>query len=117
GGYQDYLDAKSREQVLQQGKDKTAATDKPEQSAKPKNRAVKLSFKEQRELDALPERIAALEDEQNALNAQLSDPEVFKDYEAAALLQNRAEAIEMELLECLERWEWLEAKQAGSLKE
>ena len=113
GGYQDYLDAKCREQVLQHNKDKTAATDKPEKSAKPKNRAVKLSFKEQRELDALPERIAALEDEQNALNAQLSDPEVFKDYEAAALLQNRAEAIEMELLECLERWEWLEAKQLG----
>ncbi|MDO5357494.1 MAG: ATP-binding cassette domain-containing protein, partial [Conchiformibius sp.] len=50
GGYQDYLDAKSREQVLQHNKDKTAATDKPEKTAKPKNRAVKESFKQQSEM-------------------------------------------------------------------
>ena len=38
--------------------------------------------------------IAALEAEQADLNAQLSDPEIFKDYEKAGSLQARAEEIE-----------------------
>jgi len=61
----------------------------------------------------LPDEIAALETEQAAINAQLSDPEIFKDYEKAGALQNRAEEIETLLLEKLERWELLEAKQNG----
>lgn len=115
GGYQDYLDAKARETVFQ-----TASSPKPDteaasaKSAKPKaNRTVKLSYKEQRELDALPDQIAALETEQAELAAQLSNPDIFRDYEKAAALQQRAEEIETELLEKLERWEELEAKQGG----
>ena len=50
---------------------------------------AKLSYKEQRELDALPDEIAALEAEQADLNTQLSDPEIFKDYEKAGSLQGR----------------------------
>ncbi|KOE70073.1 hypothetical protein D18P1_0304195 [Aggregatibacter actinomycetemcomitans serotype f str. D18P1] len=57
--------------------------------------------------------IAALEAEQADLNAQLSDPEIFKDYEKAGSLQARAEEIETLLLEKLERWEMLEGKQNG----
>ena len=112
GGYQDYIDAKSREEKIQTtSAPKTTA--EPEK-AKPKaNRTVKLSYKEQRELDALPDEIAALETEQAEINVQLSDPEIFKDYEKAGALQNRAEEIETLLLEKLERWELLEAKQNG----
>ena len=116
GGYQDYLDAKAREQTFQAATPaKSTTEDAPAKSAKPKaNRTVKLSYKEQRELDALPDEIAALETEQNGLAAQLSDPEVFRDYEKAAALQQRSEAVENELLEKLERWEALEAKQNGA---
>ena len=112
GGYQDYIDAKSREEKIQTAPaPKTTA--EPEK-AKPKaNRTVKLSYKEQRELDALPDEIAALETEQAEINAQLSDPEIFKDYEKVGELQNRAEEIETLLLEKLERWELLESKQNG----
>lgn len=112
GGYQDYIDAKSREEKIQTtSAPKTTA--EPEK-AKPKaNRTVKLSYKEQRELDALPDEIAALETEQAEINTQLSDPEIFKDYEKAGALQNRAEEIETLLLEKLERWALLEAKQNG----
>ena len=82
------------------------------EKAKPKaNRTVKLSYKEQRELESLPDELAALEAEQADLNTQLSNPDIFKDYEKAALLQTRAEEIEMQLLEKLERWEMLESKQ------
>lgn len=114
GGYEDYLDAKKREQAAQASAvNKTAAPEAAKEKPKA-NRTVKLSYKEQRELDALPDEIAALETEQADLNTQLSDPEVFKDYEKAGALQSRAEEIEMLLLEKLERWEILEAKQNGA---
>ena len=112
GGYEDYLDAKKREQSFQTAS--APKTEKPSENEKTErkaNRTVKLSYKEQRELDALPEEITALENEQAELNTQLSDPEVFKDYEKAGALQTRAEEIEMLLLEKLERWEILENKQ------
>ena len=114
GGYQDYLDAKNREQAFQAAPPAKSAAENTPAKSKPKpNRTVKLSYKEQRELDALPDQIAALETEQTALAAQLSNPDIFRDYEKAAALQQRAEAIETELLEKLERWEELEAKQGG----
>lgn len=114
GGYQDYLDAKAREEAIQTATAKTAGATEPEKNTRAKqNRTIKLSYKEQRELDALPDEIAALESEQAELTAQLSDPEIFKDYEQAAKLQTRSEEIEMLLLEKLERWEILENKQNG----
>ncbi|WP_373740115.1 ATP-binding cassette domain-containing protein [Neisseria sp.] len=118
GGYEDYLDAKKREQTFQTAS--TPKADRPsenetDKNTKPKaNRTVKLSYKEQRELDALPDEIAALESEQAAINTQLSDPDIFKDYEEAGALQARAEEIETLLLEKLELWEMLEAKQNGN---
>ena len=114
GGYEDYMDAKRREEKLQAAKTpKNVFVDEVVKEKPKANRTVKLSYKEQRELDALPDEIAALETEQTALAEQLSDPEIFKDYEKAGSLQSRSEEIEMLLLEKLERWEILEAKQNG----
>jgi ATP-binding cassette subfamily F protein uup len=68
----------------------------------------KLGFKEQRELDALPARIEALEAEQRALEQRLADPAL---YAAAAqeqvAVQARFAQIETELMAALERWEEL----------
>ena len=114
GGYQDYIDAKSREDKIQTASAPKASDAEPVKEKPKANRTVKLSYKEQRELDALPDEIAALEAEQAEINTQLSDPEIFKDYEKAGALQNRAEEIEMLLLEKLERWELLETKQNGN---
>ncbi|HZF86059.1 MAG TPA: ATP-binding cassette domain-containing protein [Burkholderiaceae bacterium] len=72
----------------------------------------KLSYKDQRELDALPERIAALEAEQKTIDETLakgggalygSDPAL------AAQLSTRRAQIEDELLAALDRWESLGA--------
>lgn len=116
GGYEDYMDAKRREEKLQAANaPKNVVFDEVVKEKPKANRTVKLSYKEQHELDALPEEIAALETEQADLNAQLSDPDIFKDYEKAGSLQSRAEEIEMLLLEKLERWEILEAKQNGMM--
>ena len=114
GGYQDYVDAKARESKIQAAAPATAQERQPEKEKPKANRTVKLSYKEQRELDALPDEIAALEAEQAEINAALSHPDIFKDYEQAGALQARAEEIELALLEKLERWEMLEAKQSGS---
>ncbi|WP_186167829.1 ATP-binding cassette domain-containing protein [Burkholderia gladioli] len=78
-------------------------------------RSVKLSFKEQRELDAVPEQIAALEAEQKAINAQLEDGSIFaRDAKEGTRLTERYAALDDELLVALERWEELEAKRKPS---
>jgi ABC transport system ATP-binding/permease protein len=74
-------------------------------------RSVKLSFNEQRELDALPDRIAALEAEQQAIDTKLADGSVYaKDPQEGVRLTERHAAIDEELMTALERWEALEAK-------
>ena len=68
----------------------------------------KLSYKEQRELDGLPQRIARLEDEQKSIQGQLADGSLYVSDNARALqLAQREAAIETELLQALERWEVL----------
>ncbi|HEX5313056.1 ATP-binding cassette domain-containing protein [Aquabacterium sp.] len=68
----------------------------------------KLSYKEQRELDELPERIEALETEQAELNKQLADPDIYrKEGSNVAVMHARVEAIDEELMTLLERWEIL----------
>jgi len=70
----------------------------------------KLSYKEQRELDALPERIEALEVEQKELAALLASAELYaEDPVRAEAAQMRYAQIDDELLAALERWEALGA--------
>jgi ATP-binding cassette subfamily F protein uup len=69
---------------------------------------AKLSYKEQRELDALPARIEALEAEQAAIAAELAGAEVYtREPQRVPALQARHDGIEQELLAALERWEAL----------
>jgi ATP-binding cassette subfamily F protein uup len=84
-----------------------AALPTPPASSKPK----KLSFKEQRELEQLPQRIAELETEQAAISARLADPELYRKNpaEAQALNQRFAE-IDTEMMEALQRWEDIESR-------
>ncbi len=71
----------------------------------------KLSFKEQRELDQLPDRIAELEAEQGALQGRLADPAFYQGPpDALRDAQTRLAAIDAEIDAALARWEVLEAK-------
>jgi ATP-binding cassette subfamily F protein uup len=83
----------------------TPAANTKTNTAKPR----KLSYKEQRELDALPELIATLEAEQAALRTALEDPAVYSDPARAAQLHARDGEIEASLMQALERWELLSA--------
>ena len=70
----------------------------------------KLSYKEQRELDQLPERIAALEAEQHTITQTLADGSLYvSDNPRALALAQRNAQLDEELLAALERWESLGA--------
>jgi ATP-binding cassette subfamily F protein uup len=129
GGVQDWLIQSKRSNAIAQSKgqkgaqsfnygrdDKAAPSVKanapsaPLASAAPLAKARKLSYKEQRELEALPGRIAALEAEQARINSELADGTLYASDNAKALqLAQRNAAIDGELLEALERWETLGA--------
>ena len=111
GGYADWQTWKAQQARLAQ---QPAGTKAPATTASPKPAAKSsLSYKEARELEALPGQIQTLEVEQETLAARLADPALYQDPPQAAALQARTEAIETELLDALARWEALEAKQAG----
>ena len=75
----------------------------------PSSERRKLSFKEQRELEALPARIEALEGEQARLGAEVSAPDFYRkpasDIHAA---MSRLEALPAEIETALRRWDELE---------
>ncbi|MFY3384863.1 ATP-binding cassette domain-containing protein [Paracidovorax sp. MALMAid1276] len=78
---------------------------KPEQLSK-----KKLSYKEQRELEQLPDLIAGLEAEQQELQAALADGTLYStDPARAAAMSTRSASIEDELMSALERWTALSA--------
>ena len=84
--------------------DKSRAATVVPQKASPK----KLSFKEQREYDALPGLIEQLEAEQAELNQQLADGSLYaSDPAGASAKAARVAQIDDELLAALERWETL----------
>jgi ATP-binding cassette subfamily F protein uup len=69
----------------------------------------KLSFKDQRELDAIPKLIQRLEAEQTQLTATIGDPELFRSKPgAAAAAAQRLESVVKELESAFSRWESLE---------
>lgn len=90
----------------------------PVKAEKPKaeQKKVKLSYKEQRELEALPAQMEALEAEIEALQTEVNSADFFSK-EASytqAQLQKLAEA-EMALEQAFERWEQLENIKNGNL--
>jgi ATP-binding cassette subfamily F protein uup len=86
----------------------------PAAAAAPQAKKVKLSYKEQRELEELPALIASLEDEQSAITIQLNAPDFYKTNPAdARRINERYAEIDELLLDALERWERIEARARG----
>jgi len=86
----------------------------PPPTASPTAAGRRLSYKEQRELAALPETIQRLELEQSRVQSLLNDPEHFKrsPSTAAADLQRLSE-LAAELEAAYSRWDSLESLKAG----
>jgi ATP-binding cassette subfamily F protein uup len=69
-----------------------------------------LSYKEQRELEAMPEKIQNLEAEQLELQAQIADPALFKtDPARATTALQRLQRLTAELEAAYTRWDALES--------
>lgn len=109
GGYDDWV-RQRRPEVEQAAPEPTkavAAAAKAEKKTTPKR--SKLSYKDQRELDALPQRIEELEAEVETLHGAMADPAFYQqDGAAIAETRERLEGVEAELAEAYERWEALE---------
>ncbi|MEA3108540.1 MAG: transport system ATP-binding/permease protein [Gammaproteobacteria bacterium] len=70
----------------------------------------KLSYKDQRELDAMPAAIQLLEVEQAELTAAIGDPELFRrDPAAANAAVQRLQSVQQQLESAFARWEALES--------
>lgn len=110
GGYQDYLQQRPDQTVVDQKSDVKKAVAKAEAAAAaPQAKKVKLSYKDQRALEQLPGEIEALEQEQTELAEKLADGSWFvTDADAATKASQRLAEIDEELLEKLERWDELE---------
>lgn len=116
GGYQDYLLQRPNQTVVDQKSDVKKAQAKAEANkAVAPSKKIKLSFKDQRELEQLPAEIEKLEAEQSTLSDQLADGSWFvKDAAAATQASQRLAEIEEQLLEKLERWDELENLSKGN---
>ena len=119
GGYDDWLRQRKpvqsavKETPTLQGKPKESApapkvTATPAAAAKPRK---KLSYKEQRELETLPQTIEKLEQEIAALTAQLSDPNLYQPGNSkAGDVQSRLTQAEKELEVAFSRWAELDSQ-------
>ena len=114
GGVQDWLAQSARWQAMREAEARAASdvSDQTSPQRTPDKREQlqkkKLSYKDQRELDALPALIDALEQEQADIRARLADGTLYQtDLDQAVALQARDGVIEEELMAALERWETL----------
>lgn len=108
GGYDDYVRqrrsaAKQPESVTTRDQNRKS---KPQPTTAPKK---KISYKEKKELEELPERIASLESQQTRFHEQMADPEFFKqDPTTIASANEELLTLTDQLTMAYARWEQLE---------
>jgi len=109
GGYDDWLSQRHPEIVPEPPKSKVKKEPiKKEKPIIPR----KLTYKEQKELDALPLKIEKMEEEQKALYALFADLNFYqKSSEERAQAEARSEELSSELDKANQRWEYLEILQ------
>jgi ABC transport system ATP-binding/permease protein len=110
GGYDDWLSQRSAKPAANAAPTTPATSVAPAAPA----RKNKLSFNEVKELDALPAKIEAFENEQKQIAAQLADGTLYRNNTTLAK-QLSARASELEGLSeaAIARWDALETKKAA----
>jgi len=117
GAVEDWL---LQSQRLRQNREKALpASTSPSAQSKPqpsppqevRGAPLKLSYKEQRELEGLPSHIKKLEEEQQTIRSELTDASLYaRAPQQAASLHDRDAALEEELMLALTRWEELSSR-------
>ena len=107
GGYDDWL--RQRKAPVELSKS-TASDEQKQKRGKTPKEKQKLSYKESRELEALPQTIEAMEEEKRRLTATINSPEFYASYDPDKLktANDRLQALEKELGEAYRRWDELE---------
>ena len=109
GGYSDWLRQKNAAAEMPARKSATAPSMKGAPVRVETAKTQKLSYKDRRELDALPGKIEQLETEQAQLQAAMGDAGFYQQpHEQVNVTLERLQAVEEELETCYARWEILE---------
>ncbi|HSY43593.1 MAG TPA: ATP-binding cassette domain-containing protein, partial [Candidatus Acidoferrum sp.] len=122
GDYDYYLEKKQR--ATQAAAKQTAAlvanykpAAPPRETAAPKAKPRKLSFKEQRELDGMEAQIHVTEAEVARIEGLFADPEFFRKHAAQVnQLTHELEIAKQNIVKYYARWEELEAIKAAGVK-
>ena len=102
GGYDDWLRQRKTEQPI-------SSQQPAKVQAKATTTSKKLSYKDQRELDNLPQEIESLEMQIADISEQISKPDFYKgDRAATAKTEIQLSELQQQLSHCYERWELLE---------
>jgi len=104
GGFEDYLSQRKIISKITPSKTKTESNPKV-------NARVKLSYKEQQELNEFPHLIERLENEKSDLQNEVHQPEFYKqDSKLISKALDRLNEIEASLNKAYERWQELDKK-------
>ena len=114
GGYQDWLRQGGSPRLLGVGEEKAAKSEPAPQAAAapaaaPEAAKKKLSYKLQRELEAIPGQIDALEAELAGVQEEISAPSFYqRPAEETRVVLERLDSLQAELDRLIERWAELE---------
>ena len=111
GGYDDWLAQRKPKAVEPVQAKQEPPAEKPRAEQKKPERPRRLTYQEQQELKALPERIERLEAERGRVHETMADPLFYQQPPAAIVEANaKLKSLEAELSELYGRWEELEER-------
>jgi len=116
GGYDDWLVQRAESSIgkTEAPNNKKSAPTATTSNTTAKPKPKKLSYKDQRELEQLPQQIEGLENRIQALQETMGTPEFYQQDSASITASHeQMQALEAELAQAFTRWESLEAQQNG----
>jgi len=114
GGYSDYQAWKIRKNDKKEPKKQEKQTKIDKKRVKTDKIKAKLSYKDQRELDALPAKIETMESEKAEIEARFCDPDYFSnDAEGFRKDKQQLSELEEKLTDVYAHWEALESAGAN----
>ncbi|HEY2412328.1 MAG TPA: ATP-binding cassette domain-containing protein [Pirellulaceae bacterium] len=109
GGYDDWVRQRKPAATRQTGEGSTARTRSSKAAEPPTGAKRKLTFKERKELESLPELIAKCESQIAALHGEMAEPQFYQQAGSQiAEEQARLTQLEEQLAAAYHRWEELE---------
>jgi ATP-binding cassette subfamily F protein uup len=113
--YWQWQEAKREREAARKQKAREAAPAASTPASASRGKATKLSYKEQRELDGMEERIHLAEAQLGEVEQQLNDAAVVADGARVQQLLVTQEKLQAEIEQLYARWAELEEKQAGAV--